>query len=344
MAGGKESSDVGFVHEDITVRGSSSSPKSMSKFVTYPRKSLPLIRDVVPRSSSSYSSSKSSSSHRVDDVVVGRVRATPPGHMLNGNAIASSSSSSSISSSHSHFHSSPPPAAANDDVARWHAVRSASKKYGTYAREGFDHAFGANEVRNVDGMPLGGYVPEIDGVRPRGIGGGTRDDATSAKKNARASVIATMSERLEPEEEDALRAELACRRMALSNMESTGLLDDIDANTHRVRVESTTNMSSSSSYADAAAGGGEVVGAAATVVDDGREYGASRTTLDAPIGSLREKWRVLPHFLKLRGLMRQHIDSFDHFVSVEMRQIVQVSLFCATSFPPPLPPHSFENG
>jgi len=27
----------------------------------------------------------------------------------------------------------------------------------------------------------------------------------------------------------------------------------------------------------------------------------------------------------LRGLMKQHIDSFDHFVSVEMRQIVQVS-------------------
>ena len=59
---------------------------------------------------------------------------------------------------------------------------------------------------------------------------------------------------------------------------------------------------------------------------DGHEYGASRTPLDAPIGSLREKWRVLPHFLKLRGLMKQHIDSFDHFVSVEMKQIVQVSL------------------
>ena len=42
-------------------------------------------------------------------------------------------------------------------------------------------------------------------------------------------------------------------------------------------------------------------------VTDGREYGASRTPLDAPIGSLREKWRVLPHFLKLRGLMRKCI-------------------------------------
>jgi DNA-directed RNA polymerase III subunit RPC2 len=61
---------------------------------------------------------------------------------------------------------------------------------------------------------------------------------------------------------------------------------------------------------------------------DGREYGSSRTPLDAPIGSLREKWRVLPHFLKLRGLMRQHIDSYDHFVNVEMRQIVQSPSAC----------------
>ena len=63
----------------------------------------------------------------------------------------------------------------------------------------------------------------------------------------------------------------------------------------------------------------------AAAAADGHEYGASRTPLDAPIGALRDKWRVLPHFLRLRGLMRQHIDSFDHFVGVEMRQIVQVS-------------------
>lgn len=61
---------------------------------------------------------------------------------------------------------------------------------------------------------------------------------------------------------------------------------------------------------------------------DGKEYGASRTPLDAPIGSLRDKWRVLPHFLQLRGLMRQHIDSYDHFVNVEMRQIVQSPSAC----------------
>lgn len=63
-------------------------------------------------------------------------------------------------------------------------------------------------------------------------------------------------------------------------------------------------------------------------VNDGREYGASRTPLDAPIGSLRDKWRVLPHFMKVRSLMRQHIDSYDHFVNVEMKQIVQSESAC----------------
>jgi len=48
--------------------------------------------------------------------------------------------------------------------------------------------------------------------------------------------------------------------------------------------------------------------------------------LDIPVGSLKDKWRLLPHFLKLRGLMKQHIDSFDYFVNVEMKQIVQVRL------------------
>ena len=63
-------------------------------------------------------------------------------------------------------------------------------------------------------------------------------------------------------------------------------------------------------------------------MDDGREYGASRSPLDSPIGSLKEKWRVLPYFLQLRGLMRQHIDSFDYFINTEMREIVQSPSAC----------------
>ena len=62
--------------------------------------------------------------------------------------------------------------------------------------------------------------------------------------------------------------------------------------------------------------------------DKGREYGTFRTPLDMPIGSLKDKWRVLPHFLQVRSLMRQHIDSFDYFVNVEMKAIVQSPSAC----------------
>jgi DNA-directed RNA polymerase III subunit RPC2 len=53
------------------------------------------------------------------------------------------------------------------------------------------------------------------------------------------------------------------------------------------------------------------------------DFGSTKTPHDAPVGSLRDKWRLLPHFLKIRSLMRQHIDSFDHLINVELKQIVQ---------------------
>jgi DNA-directed RNA polymerase III subunit RPC2 len=53
------------------------------------------------------------------------------------------------------------------------------------------------------------------------------------------------------------------------------------------------------------------------------DFGSTKSTDDAPVGSLKDKWRLLPHFLKIRSLMRQHIDSFDHLVNVELKKIVQ---------------------
>jgi len=41
-----------------------------------------------------------------------------------------------------------------------------------------------------------------------------------------------------------------------------------------------------------------------------------------PIKSVEEKWKLLPHFLRLRGLMRQHIDSYNHLINVDIKQIV----------------------
>lgn len=44
--------------------------------------------------------------------------------------------------------------------------------------------------------------------------------------------------------------------------------------------------------------------------------------LTKPVGAVQEKWKLLPHFLRMRGLMRQHIDSFDNFINVEIKKIV----------------------
>ena len=44
--------------------------------------------------------------------------------------------------------------------------------------------------------------------------------------------------------------------------------------------------------------------------------------LTRPVGSVEEKWKLLPHFLRMRGLMKQHIDSFDNFIDVGIKQIV----------------------
>jgi DNA-directed RNA polymerase III subunit RPC2 len=58
------------------------------------------------------------------------------------------------------------------------------------------------------------------------------------------------------------------------------------------------------------------------------DYGSEKTPADAPVGSLKDKWRLLPYFLQLRSILRQHIDSFDHFVDIEMKEIVSSPSAC----------------
>ena len=209
--------------------------------VTYPRQSLPPLRDIQDKKR-----------------ITGYVRATPPGHMISDDEDGG-----------------------HDNHDEWNKYRSQPSRNGIFPKEGFDHILGESEIREVDGVPIGGRIEEIDGPY-------TPDSRNKLSKGNSAQSGCC----LEPEEEEALQAELSQRRADLAK----SMMDD--------DIEFDEAQHSSS---------------------DGHEYGASRTPLDAPIGSLREKWRVLPHFLKLRGLMKQHIDSFDHFVSVEMKQIVQVS-------------------
>ncbi len=41
--------------------------------------------------------------------------------------------------------------------------------------------------------------------------------------------------------------------------------------------------------------------------------------------ALEEKWRLLPHYLRIKGLVKQHIDSFDYFVNHELQNIVMAA-------------------
>lgn len=48
--------------------------------------------------------------------------------------------------------------------------------------------------------------------------------------------------------------------------------------------------------------------------------------LHDPIKNTEEKEKLVPAFLKVRGLFKQHIDSFNHFVDVEMQRIIKAKV------------------
>lgn len=50
--------------------------------------------------------------------------------------------------------------------------------------------------------------------------------------------------------------------------------------------------------------------------------------LPSPIKTLKvkytqDKWKLIPAFLQLRGLVKQHIDSFNYFINIDIKEIVQ---------------------
>jgi len=49
--------------------------------------------------------------------------------------------------------------------------------------------------------------------------------------------------------------------------------------------------------------------------------------LTDPINTARDKWNLLPAFLKVKGLVKQHIDSYDYFTDVELKKIVEANCF-----------------
>ncbi|EFA82075.1 RNA polymerase III [Heterostelium album PN500] len=52
------------------------------------------------------------------------------------------------------------------------------------------------------------------------------------------------------------------------------------------------------------------------------------------IKPIEEKWKLVPAFLKCRGLVKQHIDSFNFFINVEMKKIVKANEKLTTEVDP----------
>ncbi len=40
---------------------------------------------------------------------------------------------------------------------------------------------------------------------------------------------------------------------------------------------------------------------------------------------IQEKWKLVPAFLKTKGLVKQHLDSFNYFINVDMKKIVKAN-------------------
>ena len=49
---------------------------------------------------------------------------------------------------------------------------------------------------------------------------------------------------------------------------------------------------------------------------------ADKSRLLEPVKDLKDKYELLPAFLKFRGLAKQHIDSFNWFTDHEIKKIV----------------------
>lgn len=46
------------------------------------------------------------------------------------------------------------------------------------------------------------------------------------------------------------------------------------------------------------------------------------------IEKVEDKWKLIPEFLKLRGLIKQHIDSFNYFIDYDIKKIVGAKTNC----------------
>ena len=51
----------------------------------------------------------------------------------------------------------------------------------------------------------------------------------------------------------------------------------------------------------------------------------TKEELAAPVSSIEDKWKILPAFLKVKGLVKQHIDSYNYFINVDIKKIMKAN-------------------
>lgn len=56
-----------------------------------------------------------------------------------------------------------------------------------------------------------------------------------------------------------------------------------------------------------------------------QDFGIDKQHLSAPVKSVVDKFQLLPEFLKVRGLVKQHLDSFNYFVRTGIKKIVRAN-------------------
>ncbi|KVH97879.1 DNA-directed RNA polymerase, subunit 2 [Cynara cardunculus var. scolymus] len=62
--------------------------------------------------------------------------------------------------------------------------------------------------------------------------------------------------------------------------------------------------------------------------------GLDKQFLAAPVKSAVDKFQLLPEFLKVRGLVKQHLESFNYFVKTEIKKIVRANDLVTSRYDP----------
>ncbi|KAL3813251.1 hypothetical protein ACJIZ3_014519 [Penstemon smallii] len=64
-----------------------------------------------------------------------------------------------------------------------------------------------------------------------------------------------------------------------------------------------------------------------------KDLGIDKQALAAPVKNTVDKFQLIPEFLKVRGLVKQHLESFNYFVRTQIKKIVQANDLLTTKDP-----------